>query len=268
MFRRFYRLTLSVPLLVLGGLAIRLGVLVDHLAGRDPVSGLGRRCQAAWCRVFCRLFGVRLRLQGATLEPGPLMVVANHVSWLDILCMAAHWPVSFLSKSEIRRWPVVGAAASALGTMYIERGARNAADQAVAAMGRRLAEGHRVLFFPEGTTTDGSVLLPFRPRLFQAAVDAGVGVQPVALGYRHPDGSLCREAAFVGNEPLARQVWRMAAVPRMEARIQVTPAIAADGGRTVLARRSREQVAEALGLDSSAPRRRRARGAELNPLTG
>lgn len=258
MLRRIYRIALSVPLLVLGGVIIRLGVLVDRQVGRDPGQGLGRRCQAAWCRVFCRLFGVRMELDGPPVPAGPVLLVANHVSWLDILCVAAHWPVSFLSKSEIRRWPIVGAAATALGTLYIERGARNAADQAVTAMGGRLGEGYPVVFFPEGTTSDGSTVLPFRPRLFQAAVDAGAPVQPLALSYRHPDGSLCREAAFVGQEPLPRQVWRMAAVPRIQARIQVTPTVPPAESRTELARRSHEQVAVALGLEVPIPRRRAA----------
>lgn len=249
--RQLRRLPIAVLYLVLGGLIINLAVLWDQLRGNPVQKGVARTVQALWCRGFCRALGIRLQVEGNAVQPPPVLTVSNHVSWMDIVVIAAHWPVAFLSKSEVARWPIIGRCATGLGTLYIERGRRDAASRAVAGMVRRLRDGDRVLFFPEGTTGEGYELLPFRPRLYQAAVDAQAPVQPLALRYLNLDGSLCTQAPFVGDDGLVSHVARVCALPGMKAVVHVGEAIVPPHERrSELALKSREEIAEALaGLD-------------------
>ncbi|MBA1146534.1 1-acyl-sn-glycerol-3-phosphate acyltransferase [Ectothiorhodospiraceae bacterium WFHF3C12] len=250
--RQLRRLPLAVFYLIVGGLVINLAVLWDQIRGNPVQQGAARAVQALWCKGFCRALGIRLRVEGGAIQPPPVLTISNHVSWLDIVVVAAHWPVAFLSKSEVARWPIIGRCATGLGTLYIERGRRDAASRAVESMVRRLDDGDRVLFFPEGTTGEGHELLPFRPRLYQAAVDAQAPVQPLALRYLNLDGSVCTEAPFVGDDGLVSHVARMCALPGVEAVVSVGEAIVPPHERrSELALQTREQIAEALaGMDA------------------
>ena len=247
--RRLIRIPLLAVHVVLGVIVIILAVLLDRVMHRELHQGLARLAQVFWCRSICLLLGIRVRVAGPALASPPLLVVANHVSWLDILVIAANWRVSFLSKSEVRRWPGIGIVASALGTLYIERGRNNASADVAAIMRQRLEQGHRVLFFPEGTTSDGSGLLPFRPRLFQAAVDAGAPVQALALRYLDSDGGVSATVPFVRNDNLVRHVMGLAGSSRTEAVLTpCEPLQVAGKSRSDLARRTHAQIAGALGL--------------------
>jgi 1-acyl-sn-glycerol-3-phosphate acyltransferase len=167
---------------------------------------------------------------------------------MDIPVMVALGPFGFLSKSEVRNWPLIGSIATGLGTLYIERGRKDAAVDAAAAMSGRLAQGDKVLFFPEGTTGDGTRLLAFHPRLFQAAIDAGVPIQPMAISYHTPAGTLSPHAPFVNDDTLLQHLLRMAAVSSTQVKIQVgLPISVGDGGRNELAQNSRQHVVALLG---------------------
>lgn len=251
---RILRVLALLPLVVFGGAGILVAVGVDRLCGRDPLLGAGRRAQRLWCRACCRVLGVRLRSAGRGLAPGPVLVVANHVSWLDIVCLAATAPVTFLSKSDVRRWPVVGRVATALGTLYIDRGREQAADRARAAIAGGLGAGQCVVLFPEGTTSPGDRVRPFRPRLYQAALDAGVPVQPVTLCYRDAAGGHCRAAVFLDDQGLLASAWGIAGEPGLEAVVMGHAPLPPEGGRTALARASHERVAAGLAaLTERAP---------------
>jgi len=110
-------------------------------------------------------------------------VVANHISWLDILIISSVLPVSFLSKAEIRNWPIIGTLAAKGGTLFIKRGSKNGAAEAIELMHTKLEAGHCVASFPEAKTTDGTSVHRFHARLFAAAIDSKMPVQPVALRY-------------------------------------------------------------------------------------
>lgn len=221
----------------------------DRWRGYGLHQGVARRIQVFWSRSSLRLLGVRLHRDGPSLAPPPALVVSNHLSWMDILVIAGHWPVSFVSKSEVRKWPGIGLAATALGTLYIDRGARNASTQANTVMAERLSEGHYVVLFPEGTTSTGERLLPFRPRLFQAALDTGAAVQPVTLSYHNAAGERSAAAPFVNDESLLGHVWRLAGEPRTDCHVHVCTAIPVEGyRRRELAAASRSAMASALGL--------------------
>lgn len=220
----------------------------DRLRRRDPMHGLARRAQRYWCRALLRGCGVEVDVRGVPLQPAPLLVVANHVSWLDILVLASQWRLGFLSKRDVEQWPGVGRVATALGTLYIDRGSNHGANGARAAMAARLATGGRVVFFPEATTGHGESLLPFRPRLFQAAIDTTVSVQPVAIRYLDATGSLSGAAPLVGDVRMIDHVKQLLAHRPIRAFVVVTPAIAVGevDGRTALARACAAQIDEAL----------------------
>jgi len=247
---RWYRLVLTVPAVVLGALGIRACLLIDRVLGRrQPLDGLGRWAQVAWCRLFCRLYGIRVSTAGAPLAAAPALIASNHVSWLDIVVIASQWPVAFLSKSEVARWPLVGGVATGLGTLYIQRGARQAAVRTQEAMVARLHRGQRILFFPEGTTSDGSGVLPFRPRLYQSAIDAGAVVQPLALSYRDADGRHRPEVPFVGDQSMLANIHALASVPRLVARLELAEPLAVRAGtRSQLSAASRTAIRSRLGL--------------------
>ena len=259
--RRCIRIPLLLVNVTIAVLAILAATGWDRLRGRPLHAGMARSAQVFACWSLCRLLGVRIRVEGVPVVEPPVLLVCNHQSWLDILVVSAQWPVSFLSKSEVRSWPGIGPAASALGTLYIERGASNASGRATALMAERLAEGHRVIFFPEGTTNAGRELLPFRPRLYQAAIDAGAPIQPITLLYLDHTGELSSNAPFVDDEGLLRHVIRLAGEPHTVCRIYACEAIDVQGRRrSELAAMSRAAMAQSLGLPQEDARRKRTSG--------
>ena len=196
---------LALGLVNFGGLALLLAVrLVER-----PVFGLHRPVTPTITRTVCRLslriLRLRLDQHGAPLpdrarDPAhrPGAIVANHASWLDIFVLNACARVYFVAKAEVAGWAGIGWLARATGTLFIRRDRAEAASQ-TRALRDRLAAGHRLLFFPEGTSTDGARVLPFKPTLFAAFFDPdlppGLRVQPVSLAYHAPAGT---DPAFYG----------------------------------------------------------------------
>ena len=163
----------------------------------------------AWAAEFLRLWGIGLEVHGTPPAHGPLLLVANHISWLDILVLHAAGFCRFVSKAQVRHWPLIGPLASGAGTLYIERESRRDAMRVVHHMAESLGRGEVVAVFPEGTTSDGSGVLPFHANLLQAAISAGAPAQPVALRFvdavtRAP--SLA--PIYIGDDSLVASVWR------------------------------------------------------------
>lgn len=183
----------AVPLIILvfGGLLLLLAVrLVER-----PLHGLQRPWTPFITQTVCRgafvILGIRHRTNGAPMA-GPGAVVANHASWLDIFALNARKRIYFVSKSEVAGWPGIGWLARATGTVFIRRDRREVTDQ-IAIFKARLQAGHKLLFFPEGTSTDGLQVLPFKPTLFAAFFDPALRdalqIQPVTLRYEAPNGA-------------------------------------------------------------------------------
>ncbi len=184
------------------------------------------RVTRTWMRGLLIILGVRVRAQGVETLPPTVLLAANHLSWLDILVLAAATESTFVSKAEVASWPVLGPFARAGGTVFVRRGDGRSALQVRAAMARHLRIGGRLAFFPEGTTGDGRAIRHFRPRLFAAAVDASVPVCPVALHYRDRDGESCvTEVTFVGEETIVANLLRLLARPRFDAEVVVGPVL-------------------------------------------
>jgi 1-acyl-sn-glycerol-3-phosphate acyltransferase len=208
-----------------------------------------RRLAATLARRTLHALEVEVVRCGVAPAAGPLLLVANHVSWLDVYALNALWEGRFVAKSETRRWPIAGAVAAGFDTFFIVRGSFRDAARTKTAVAAALGAGQSVAVFPEGTTTDGTRLGRFHPALFQAAVDAGAAVQPVAIRYPDADGRPNPDAAFVGDTTFAASLARVLAAPRI--RVELTfgsPLDASGRTRRELAALAHAFVAETLGL--------------------
>lgn len=202
----------------------------------------------AWAAEFLRLWGIGLEVHGTPPAHGPLLLVANHISWLDILVLHAAGFCRFVSKAQVRHWPLIGPLASGAGTLYIERESRRDAMRVVHHMAESLGRGEVVAVFPEGTTSDGSGVLPFHANLLQAAISAGAPAQPVALRFvdavtRAP--SLA--PIYIGDDSLVASVWRTLTARGVTAVVRYgAPQAADDRGRREWSADLRQAVGELM----------------------
>ena len=172
----------------------------------------------AWSLRMLALLGVSLELRGRPPGTGPVLLVANHISWLDILVMHAARYCRFVSKADVKRWPLIGTLATGGGTIYIERESRRDALRVVHHMAASLKRGEVVAVFPEGTTSDGVSLLPFHGNLIQAAISAAAPIQPVGLSFVDAGTrTISLSPAYVGDDSLAVSLWRMLTGPALVA---------------------------------------------------
>lgn len=172
----------------------------------------------AWSLKFLALWGIHLQVIGQPVLAGPALIVANHISWLDILVIHAARYCRFVSKSDIRDWPLVGALATGSGTLYIERASRKDALRMVRDMAEAMKDGDVLAVFPEGTTSDGRELLPFHANLIQSAIAADAPVQPMSLKFIDAHtGELTLAPCYIGDDTLVASVWRTLTAPPITA---------------------------------------------------
>lgn len=175
----------------------------------------------AWAARMLRLLGVELVIHGQPPASGPVLLVCNHISWLDILVMHAARHCRFVSKADVRHWPMVGTLATGAGTLYIERESRRDAMRVVHHMTAALRAGDILAVFPEGTTSDGADLLPFHANLLQAAISADAPVQPIGLNFIDPaTGGRSDAARYVGDDSLVGSVWRLLSARGLRAELR------------------------------------------------
>jgi 1-acyl-sn-glycerol-3-phosphate acyltransferase len=209
--------------------ALRGWLTIRLMFGRLSDEQRGLRVQI-WARQMLAILGIELQLSGQPPAHGPVLLVANHISWLDIL-------------------PLIGTLATGAGTLYIERASRRDAMRVVHHMAARLAEGDILAAFPEGTTSDGVSLLPFHGNLLQAAVSAGAPVQPIALSFvdahtRQTSLAPC----YIGDDTLMGSIWRTLTTPGIVAVVNYgEPQPAAGRERRAWAVSLREEVLRLRG---------------------
>ena len=163
----------------------------------------------AWARAMLARLAIKLIVSGKPPEAGPVLLAANHISWLDIVVMHAARHCRFISKADVQHWPIVGALATGAGTLYIERESRRDAMRVVHHMAERLQAGDILAVFPEGTTGQGTELLPFHANLLQAAISAPAPIQPVALSFIDgANGALSLAPCYIGDDTLLASLWR------------------------------------------------------------
>lgn len=201
-----------------------------------------------WSGQLMGICGVRVAPDaGAALAQA--MVVANHVSWLDIFVINTVYPCRFVAKAEIRAWPMLGWLADKAGTVFIARGNRRDLRHIFKGLVDKLEAGERVAFFPEGTTAAQGQLLPFHANLFEAAIDAKAVVQPYAISYVDAAGVPHPAVDFIGDMTFAQSMLAILSGPPITARLACLPAIASDGAhRRELAQAAQDAVAGALGI--------------------
>jgi 1-acyl-sn-glycerol-3-phosphate acyltransferase len=237
-------------------LALRKARLVAHLlhgmwtvATRFPRASADVRLELnrAWSLKMLRLCGMRLVVHNddVRLDAGAL-VVANHVSWIDIYVINAWRPTPFVSKAEIRNWPVVGWLAQQLGTVFIQREKRSDAKRIMHELANRLMAGEIMCVFPEGTTSNGEKLRPFHANMFQAAVSASCPVQPVCLMYKDANGRQSTAPAYIDDMTLGDSLDMLLRGTPLTAHLYVCDALAPGADRRVLAREAQAAIEAAL----------------------
>jgi 1-acyl-sn-glycerol-3-phosphate acyltransferase len=191
--------------------------------------------------------GVELRVSGTACH-GPVLVVSNHVSWLDIMALHAAAPqLRFVSKSDIASWPLVGPLALAGGTLFIERERKRDALRVVHELAAALSAADAVVVFPEGTTGPGDVVLPFHANLLQAAIATGTRVQPAVLRYSEPGHDFSLAAQFVGDTTLTQSLWKILTARGLVVHVQfMEPETPGETDRRVLAARLQARIEERL----------------------
>ena len=200
-----------------------------------------------WSKQMLEVMGIAVRVEGA-VAPGGVLLVANHISWLDITALHAVVPQArFVSKADIQSWPLLSRLADAAGTLYLQRDRKRDALRVVHLLAQALADGHTVAVFPEGTTSNGRELLPFHANLLQAAIATQAPVQPIALRFSDAQGPISSAVEFVGATTLVESLWRVACAEGVVAHIALLPARTSAGeDRRALAQALRGDIAARL----------------------
>lgn len=195
-------------------------------AGSKQLNKFSEQQQAVTCRwilKFIQLLNIEQDIYGQPAE-GSLLMVANHISWKDILILSSLYHTRFVAKSEIEKWPLVGWISRKVGTLFINRSSVADVRQLTAKIAARLSEGEKVTLFPEGTTTDGSHIKSFYPGLFQAAVNAQANVQPVVLVYK-VDDKHSPHIPYFGDINILENLWTIIGFDHIVVEIHFTPLI-------------------------------------------
>jgi len=167
-----------------------------------------------WCLGVLAVLTIKLVIKGAPPKTGPMLLAANHISWLDIVVMLAAQPCHFVAKAELQHWPLIGMLARAAGTLFIARESPRDALRVVHHMAEQLRSDAVLAVFPEGTTSSGLQLLPFHANLFQAAISAHAPVQPVALRFVEAhSGQPSLAPCYIGDDSLLESMWRTFKAP-------------------------------------------------------
>jgi 1-acyl-sn-glycerol-3-phosphate acyltransferase len=206
-----------------------------------------------WCRRLLAMMNVRRKLHGLRPGdlPGDLLIVANHVSWLDIFVIDSVHPARFVGKSELKKWPLVGHMTRGCGTLFIERERRHDTARVNKTISDVLRSGDCIAIFPEGTTSDGQRLMHFHGSLLQPVIDAGGHIAPMAIRYCNVLGERSDSPAYVGETTFLQSFWRVLGERELIVEITVLPLLATQvGHRRELSRDAHHAIARVLAVPS------------------
>lgn len=214
-----------------------------------------------WAERMLAILHIRVVTRGDAprLSEGGALLVANHVSWLDIHVLHSLLPARFISKAEVRGWPIIGWLAEQVGTVFLVREKKSDAMRVNQVMAQHLRDGDLLALFPEGTTSDGREVLPFYPSLFQPAVEARARIWPARIRYLDGEGQPSDAAPYHGGMTLMESLWRVARQDRIVAEVEFLPLIPYQEG---LGRRDLARLCEAVirgdGAEANNPPERAA----------
>jgi len=201
-----------------------------------------RRAPRLWHRLIVRLLGFRIHVHGQPAKDRPLLIVANHISWTDIMVVGSLVDVHFVAKSELAGWPIIGKLAQLQRTVFVERDRRRRSGEQASEIASRLVDGDPMVLFAEGSTSDGNLLLPFKSTLFgaaQMALDAQPGepiaIQPVAIAYTRlqglPMGRQHRvHAAWIGDRVLLPHIRELLSEGAIDLEVRFGEPVSFDAG--------------------------------------
>ena len=208
-------------------------------------------CIRAWSAQFLDILNIRVVCHGnvPSMPPQRALIVANHISWIDIWAIKQAFPVNFVAKSEVRGWPVIGWLAQQVGTLFIERARRHDTGRTASSMEEGLRRNECLCLFPEGTTTDGTELKPFKTGLLQAAINTEATVWPVALRYPGTEGKVNTEVAYDGDTTLLESMQAVLKQREIIVELHFAEPIAAAGSeRRHLSHQARHAISSLLHL--------------------
>ena len=224
------------------GLHVLSGLWMLHRAKKVGDLETKRDGIMSWSARMLAILEVERKLV-TDLPAKPSLIVANHLSWLDILVLGSFIPVRFLSKDEIRGWPIIGRLAQGAQTLFIKRGDRSSAEKAITEIEGVLRSEEFVVVFPEGTSTHGPMPSRFKGRLIEAARRAGVAVCPVAIYYSGPGKEF---APYAGDDELGLHMKRLVTAPPIRAYVSVGDLISSDQMTIPIAREAQSRVEDML----------------------
>ncbi|MBZ5572688.1 MAG: 1-acyl-sn-glycerol-3-phosphate acyltransferase [Acidobacteriia bacterium] len=206
--------------------------------------------RARWLHGACasalRRLGIDIAAEGRFPSHG--LLVANHLSYLDILVFSALSPCVFVSKKEVRSWPLFGLMAWMAGTVFVDRARSTDTHRANTEMSEALSDGAVVVLFPEGTSSNGSSVLPFRPALFEAAIRAGADISSACISYEVEDGSASNDVCYWGSSTFFPHLLRLLSKGKIRSRVRFSAASKRFSDRKLAAQTTQEMVASLAGL--------------------
>ena len=207
-------------------LHILAGILLLVLTGSlwNNKTRLVKRTKQWWLARTTQLLGIEVQVKGQVPQPAPekgILYVSNHVSWIDIPLIGGLSQLNFLSKAEVRGWPLIGKLAEGTGTLFIQRGSGDA-ERVSKSIADYLDEGRSVLFFPEGTTSDGSQVRRFFPKLFKAARHTQIDLCPLAIHY-YLDSEKRNPVPFIDDDEFTSHLWNLLRHQKIKATVEFLP---------------------------------------------
>jgi 1-acyl-sn-glycerol-3-phosphate acyltransferase len=193
-----------------------------------------------WCRFACRVLGVHVTIRGSIPRCG--LLVCNHLSYLDVIVLSSMRPCVFVAKRDVAGWPLFGWLARCAGTIFVDRNSRITTAGAVESMRETIANGALVVLFPEGTSSDGATVLPFKPALLESALQLGCEINAASIDYSLQAGSVADEVCYWREMTLVPHLLNLFTKPAIESKLVFAPFTASGRNRKEVARALRKQI--------------------------